>query len=40
MIFGIPQNQKNYQRNSSTLKPASVNNNKESIIESRIMWFS
>ena len=31
---------KKYQRNSSTLKHALVNNNKESIIESRIMRLS
>ena len=36
-FWHFPNQKKNYQRNSSTLKGALVNNNKESIIKSRIM---
>ena len=37
LFFGIFLIKNNYQRNSSTLKHALANKNKESIIESRIM---
>ena len=40
MFFGISRIKENYQRNSSTLKHVLVNNNKESIIDLRIMSLS
>ena len=39
-FLAFPESIKIYQRNSSTLKHVLVNNNKESIIESRIMRLS